>query len=185
MNVSSNETDNAIALKSDSLYIATSTLPSGTQRKYHWTLALVDGSGAITTYQWAENSPQAGGPEGVVVMHLDHAPHENRYSIFLGYYKVCGFVETDVVRRKIEEIGPHIFQTQANAEENRKAGISCRTWISRLMVNLIAEKCIIRDGMKVVDAQSIEAEITQKSMRREEVIWKVGYAAYETEVGEI
>lgn len=119
----------AVQLLPNSIYILTSPLLHGA---FHWSLVHVDAYGRGTRHHWAPSSASSRNER--YVEQDFRAPSDASGAIAL--FRVSGYtapLDVQSLRLACAGVFPSSFAT---AEQNRAHGLSCRTWITRLLGRL-------------------------------------------------
>lgn len=127
-------TNPVITLEANSLYIATSQI-FGELGKFHWILYLTDAAGVATELQWVtlEANHPSGKWEGVVIETVDQTTtYLKNYAVVFAYMKVKGFTSPGL--EPFKKVALEAFPEDkrlgyATLQENRAAGLTCRTWV--------------------------------------------------------
>ncbi|KAI0041468.1 hypothetical protein FA95DRAFT_1591061 [Auriscalpium vulgare] len=144
------QTRKLIPLESNSVYITTISLLNGA---FHWALIYVDEVGKISRHQWALNPEDASGPEAYFGHDLIHGAFNHTHNdTILGYFKILDCPAPS--RAYFESMCAAVFPTSHyGVEANRRAGISCRTFVTGVLVRLLPAQRV----------QQIEAAVIQQS----------------------
>ncbi|OBZ69783.1 hypothetical protein A0H81_10486 [Grifola frondosa] len=124
-----------IRLDTNSLYIHTIPLDGPS---FHWAFVHVDHNGTATRHQWAPTTKDAYGPEAYVEQSLPTGPGTLTNSMqILGYFRVTDYNAMDITsfRQMCSEIFSVSYPT---AQQNRQAGVTCRTWVTHVLGRIIA-----------------------------------------------
>ena len=123
-----------VQLESNSLYISTIPLLSNA---FHWALVHIDPNGIATRHHWAATTTDPQGPEAYVEQELPRGPMSKvDKDHILAYFKISECSLLDVT--KLREICSSVFpSSHPTAQENRRANITCRTWITHILSQLI------------------------------------------------
>ncbi|KAI9061422.1 hypothetical protein FKP32DRAFT_1594500 [Trametes sanguinea] len=139
-----------LALEPNALYIClTQLLVPG----FHWGLYFTDEHGVATRHEWAEvkGRRERGSPVeayGVsVVDPVTEIDQENRRN--LAFVKVRGYTPNGAVDVRTLFDGLEPSGGSSSWMENRKNGLSCRTWLLRALAVLQREGLILREDAVV------------------------------------
>ncbi|TBU38195.1 hypothetical protein BD309DRAFT_874878 [Dichomitus squalens] len=122
----------SVELERDSLYISTLPLPSNV---FHWALVHVDPEGAATRHHWAATTIDPTGPEAYVEQALPNGP----ISLPTSRFRITDYNPVDVT--KLRDVCSSIFPlSYPTAQDNRRANITCRTWITHILGRLISDE---------------------------------------------
>ncbi|KAI0329311.1 hypothetical protein GY45DRAFT_884381 [Cubamyces sp. BRFM 1775] len=137
---------NTLTLEPNALYIClTQLLVPG----FHWGLYLTDEHGVATRHEWAEvkGRREPGSPVeayGVSVIDpVTEIDQENRRN--LAFVKVRGYTPNAAVDMRTLFGGLEPSGGSSSWMENRKKGLSCRTWLMRALALLHKERVIVRE----------------------------------------
>lgn len=181
-----------VVLEPNSLYIATQALPSGTNTtgKFHWAFYLTDANNHAYKHHWAEDRYHRNRvhDRGLVVDRDRKAekyvcedmgvPMTRHGSDTLAFFKVEGYKPpaaaeaADVNLRSFAEVCDKAFPSgvsYATVEMNRANGISCRTWIFKVLQELSSKGVVERTGR--VHVLELEGVITDASQKYASVYW--------------
>ncbi|TBU58337.1 hypothetical protein BD310DRAFT_879309 [Dichomitus squalens] len=129
-------TANPVKLECNSLYISTLPLPSDV---FHWALVHVDLEGVTTRHHWAATTIDPTGPEAYVEQALPNGPMSKiDNDQILAYFKISDYyhpVDVAILRDVCSSTFPASYCT---AQDNRRANITCRTWITNILGQLIS-----------------------------------------------
>lgn len=122
------------------LYIYTIPLVSNA---FPWALVHVDQDGAVTSYQWAPTTldQTARGPKAYVEQTLPHSGPMSKVGKdnILAYFKISDFSPMNITQPR--EVCASTFPTSySTAQEKRRAGITCRTWVTHILGRLITDE---------------------------------------------
>jgi hypothetical protein len=144
--------NDTITLAPNSLYIClTQLLVPG----FHWGLYHVDAAGHITRHEWAEvkGRRDPGSPvEAYAATSIPAATEydaENRFN--LAFVKILGFAAPTAAydfRARLETLEPDSAST--SWMQNRKRGLSCRTWLIRALALLERDGLLARSDAEPV-----------------------------------
>lgn len=127
-----------IPLHPDSLYICLVQIPI--PDKFHWALYITDPQGIATCHQWTEHvgARDAGKAEGYkidvlpVVTDMTESNAQNIAFVRIGAYRPPATSSPEYMTRLFDGI----FEGYATIFENRRKGITCRTWLMRALERL-------------------------------------------------
>ncbi|KAI1789668.1 hypothetical protein LXA43DRAFT_1019819 [Ganoderma leucocontextum] len=127
-------TAHPVQLESNTLYISTVPLLSNV---FHWALVHINPDGIATRHHWAATTMDPQGPEAYVEQELPHGPMSKvDKDHILAYFKISDYSPMDVT--ELREICSAVFPSSyPTAQENRRADITCRTWITHILSRLI------------------------------------------------
>ena len=155
-----------LTLEPNALYIClTQLLVPG----FHWGLYITDEHGVATRHEWAEvkGRREPGSPVeayGVSIINpVTEIDQENRRN--LAFVKVRGFTPNAAIDLCALFGGLEPSGGSSNWMENRKRGLSCRTWLMRALALLQKEGVINREG-PVGDIEEIVKQIGLEVERR-------------------
>lgn len=115
-----------VYLEPNSLYISTQPLLRG---GFHWSLIHTDSDGDANRHHWAALS--AAQPESYIQQRVDLAARDVNREV-LGYFKLPGYVP--VSNEQLAEFARPIFAgIRRLAQANRADGVTCRTWLLRVL----------------------------------------------------
>jgi hypothetical protein len=142
-----------VPLDSSHLYICTIPLVTDT---FHWSIVYVDNAGICSCHQWAALTTNPFGREDYVINTLPNgALDKSKSSVVLGYFKIKNFAPPDLENFQTTMAG--IFpRSHPTALQNRAAGMTCRTWITRALTTFISAE----------RAQEIEDNVKAHSLRQ-------------------
>ncbi|KAI1789669.1 hypothetical protein LXA43DRAFT_1019835 [Ganoderma leucocontextum] len=137
-----------VQLDADSLYISTTPLLNGV---FHWAFIHIDKNGKATRHHWIARDPNfVQGPEGYSHSLLPLGAQDTSRAgalPVLAYFKVTDYPPMSVADfgRKCAAV---FSQSWPTAQQNRHAGITCRTWL----INVLAWQASL--GMALVLGRS-------------------------------
>ncbi|KAL4071256.1 hypothetical protein V8B97DRAFT_2104201 [Scleroderma yunnanense] len=145
----------SVRLDYGSLYICTVPLLNG---KFHWSLIHITDAGMATRHHWAAAGTDPTGRETYVHQALPRGPLTASATQILGYFKVSAYQNSVAVKHDLNglrAICNTVFpQSYPTAEENRQHGMSCRTWVTNVLLGL---------GLARDRAYEIERLVTSRS----------------------
>ncbi|KAI0632315.1 hypothetical protein C8Q77DRAFT_916004 [Trametes polyzona] len=124
----------SVKLHPNSLYITTIPLISNS---FHWALIHVDDKGVATRHQWIPTTSNPTGPEGYVEQAMPRGPTSKvENGQVLAYFRISDYTSVGVaeLRTTCSSVFPKSYHT---AQENRRADITCRTWVTHILGRLI------------------------------------------------
>ncbi|KAF9242018.1 hypothetical protein BU15DRAFT_44349 [Melanogaster broomeanus] len=142
-----------ISLVPESLYICTVPLMSG---KFHWSLIHINEAGVTTRHHWAAPISNPRGRETYVEQSLSKGPLSASRTSGGKSWDISKFPTVNLTRLvscELRALGC-FTPSYATAEENRKHGISCRTWLTLVLQRL---------GLSNQRATEIENAVTARS----------------------
>ncbi|KAI0776025.1 hypothetical protein BD413DRAFT_258812 [Trametes elegans] len=150
----------SLILEPQALYIClTQLLVPG----FHWGLYITDEHGIPTRHEWAEvkgardRTAPVEAYSTTVINPVRESDQENRSN--LAFVKVHGYTPRGVdVRAAFASLEPG--GGSSSWRENRKNGLSCRTWLMRALALLQSEGEIMRDS----SVQEIEDKVKEIGM---------------------
>lgn len=116
-----------VPLERDSLYICTVQLATGA---FHWAIILTDDNAHAVRHHWYQvaGRPYAEAYGSQVITPATRTGN----SAVLGYYKLDGYAPCpDFVH-----VCRTVFTSHATVDQNRAAGLTCRTWILEVLKGL-------------------------------------------------
>ena len=143
-----------LSLDRDALYIETQALTE--EGKYHWALLHVDHSGTITRHHWAEPPPRSprsipadpqNGAERYTSEPVPSIPAAMRpgTTLLLGYCKLGQYLG-GLTCVELEDVCKVAFRSgYASVSLNRAHGLSCQTWLFKVLSMLQERGCIADD----------------------------------------
>jgi hypothetical protein len=155
-----NDSNPVVQLTPNSVYIATSTILSD---GFHWALYVTDENNRATRHEWQQ--------EGLIEEYKSELVHPVRtytenYNMVLAYLRVRGCTpppDSDGGTTAMERICRSIFPdgSKPSVMENRAAGMSCRTWLLKVLKELEVAGFLVRengidgieDGVKGISAR--------------------------------
>ncbi|KAJ6618287.1 hypothetical protein B0H10DRAFT_2030168 [Mycena sp. CBHHK59/15] len=149
----------SILLDPASLYVTTTQLA---EAKFHWALIVTDANCSATRYHWFEKPDTSGNlAEGYGFQSVQ--PKSLTGRVVLGYFKIRGY--TSPSAGIFAEICQATFQTSyPTVYENRRNGITCRTWVFQVLSTLCTLGYITGfDGSCRAFVDSLERVITEQS----------------------
>jgi hypothetical protein len=163
-----------VELSANSIYIATRTITNPMNQtmmlggfRWHWALYVTDKGGEATRHDWAK--------VGLVEKHRSKVINPTRtYSTnnaVLAYLKVSSCSPPDT--NKMEEICESVFPggSKPTVRENRAAGMTCRTWLLRVLKILNEEGFIAREN----GIEGIEDEVREISAQEEQKLTECSF----------
>ena len=152
------------------MYIVTSPLLSSTS--FHWALVHVNPDGVCSRHHWATYTADALGPEKYVENFLPGGAKSSTRNVpFLGYYKLTnGYVPVEILRAACEPVFAEASRAMKKAPDNRRVGVTCRTWLTKVLTGMVGER----------RAQDIEAVVKSRSTVRNNeyancILWRRNY----------
>ena len=130
-----------IHLEASSLYVATLPLPN--DGAFHWWFTCVDSGGKCSRHHWTTYTNDLLGPEKYVEEPLPNgAPAVMQNLPVLGFYRISNYtlVDVDTFRNACSQVFKEASLKQQKALPNRAAGISCRTWVTTVITQIISEE---------------------------------------------
>ncbi|KAJ7043272.1 hypothetical protein C8F04DRAFT_1074305 [Mycena alexandri] len=127
-------TTGSISLEPASLYVTTTQL---SEAKFHWALIETDStaSGAIRHHWHERPNRRTGLAEGYGCQRIQ--PKSLTGRVVLGYFKIRGYTAPSPAT--FTDICASTFPSSyATVPENRKNGITCRTWVFQVLSTLCA-----------------------------------------------
>lgn len=130
-----------IYLEPSSLYISTQVILAETG-KYHWAIYVTNLDGYAIKYHWAtlERSDLNLPVEGLKVGSVNPVTTYSRaYTLTLGFFKVDGYrpIGSDDMLEITKTAFPEQYQFGfSSIRENRRHGLSCRTWVLAVLGKL-------------------------------------------------
>jgi len=122
----------SILLEPASLYVTTTQLA---EAKFHWALIETDSACSAIRHHWHEKPDKRGLAEGYGFQRVQ--PKSLTGRVILGYFKIRGY--TPPSSGTFAEICETTFDTSyATVPENRRNGITCRTWVLSVLSTLCA-----------------------------------------------
>lgn len=160
-----------IALEENSLYICTRQIMSDVG-KFHWSFFLTNSSGIATELQWCSVNPKDyGGKCEAVTIGTVHpvTTYTKDYIMMFAYLKVEGFDSPGL--EPVKAVALEAFPEDkrlgyADWQENRAAGLSCRTWV-RCVMEIMQTKGWLR---RSESPQWFEDKVKEISMDLEEKV---------------
>lgn len=145
----------SVQLDYGSLYICTVPLLNG---KFHWSLIHITDTGMASRHHWAAAGTDPTGRETYVYQALSRGPLTASTTQILGYFKVSAYQTRAAIKHDLDGLRAvcnTVFpQSYPTAEENRKHGMSCRTWVTSVLLEL---------GLAREQANEIERLVTSRS----------------------
>ncbi|KAJ2919406.1 hypothetical protein MD484_g1047, partial [Candolleomyces efflorescens] len=138
--------------------------------KFHWSLYFTDDAGVATRCHWAVLPPGSGKVEGVIIVpNYPVTMYIDSFLVTFAFFKISGFTPPDFEITKqlaINAFDPPHTAGYATVVENRKKGLTCRTWAMKVYKRLLEAGFIQRDVSAAPD--EIEALIRSKSIELEQ-----------------
>ncbi|KAJ7197230.1 hypothetical protein GGX14DRAFT_471931 [Mycena pura] len=152
----------SILLEENSLYVTTTQLA---EAKFHWALIVTDANCSATRHHWHEKTDKPGFAEGYGVQKVQ--PKSLTGRIVLGYFKIRGY--SPPAARVFTEICDTTYETSyLTVPDNRRNGITCRTWVLQVLSTLCARGCIsgwVESGSIRKFVECVEQVIIRESRR--------------------
>ncbi|KAJ7684729.1 hypothetical protein DFH06DRAFT_17053 [Mycena polygramma] len=147
-----------VVLEPAALYITTTQLA---EAKFHWALIQTDPACSAIRHHWHEKSDKPGLAEGYGFQMVQ--PKSLTGRVVLGYFKIRGY--TPPSAGSFADICETAFETSyATVPENRKHGITCRTWVLQVLSTLCARGYIAGfEGSARNFVDCLERVIAEKS----------------------
>lgn len=147
-----------ILLEPASLYVTTTQLA---EAKFHWALIETDSACTATRHHWFQKSDKRGLAEGYGFQRVQ--PKSLTGRVVLGYFKIRGY--TPPSPGIFAEICETTFGTSyTTVPENRRTGITCRTWVLQVLSALCGRGYITGfDGTIRNFVECLERVITEQS----------------------
>jgi len=123
----------SILLEPASLYVTTTQLA---EAKFHWALIATDANCSAIRHHWHEKPDMraSGLAEGYGSQRIPE-PKSLAGRVVLGYFKIGGY--TAPSPGTLAEICQSTFRTSySTVPENRRNGITCRTWVLQVLYTL-------------------------------------------------
>jgi len=148
----------SILLEPTSLYVTTTQLA---EAKFHWALIETDSTRAAIRHHWHERPDTRGFAEGYGFQRVQ--PKSLTGRVILGYFKIRGY--TPPSPSIFAEICETTFGTSyTTVPQNRRNGITCRTWVLQVLSTLCARGYITGfEGTADKFVDSLERVITEQS----------------------
>lgn len=161
-----------VLLEPNSLYVSTNQLIAQIG-KFHWVLYITDEKGIATKHHWAvlpANSSTIEGPVSEIVHPVTTYSKTEGIAAF-AFFRIEGFTPTPDMDDVLHKIFHNVFDPPyplgyTTVPENRKNGISCRTWAMCVCKELMKAGHIVRADSDN-DVNKIEKFVTDKSVEIE------------------
>lgn len=166
-----------VALDASSMYIATSqifALPG----KFHWVIYITDAMERVTTYQWNEVPSASGSPyyESVQI-DVQNEPiktFRDGCIMIFAFFKILGYREVAHSEEIVREIAGNAFNTLGykTLKENRNNGLTCRTWVMRVIEQMKAKGILDRDESAEWFEKVVARKTERLRIRRRTISWR-------------
>ncbi len=160
-----------VQLEPSSLYVVT-TQTMGPVGKFHWAFYLTDSKGGATRLHWTTSGYGAATAEHVGYYYISQpSTYTEEAGVAFAFVKISGLEPTMGVDDLLQMF-QGIFDPAdgfPSIRENRARGITCRTWLLRVVEKLVKAGWIRRpDGSPAME--NMEAFIVEKSMEQEALV---------------